>query len=228
MTVIPVSSSNTVTSLAHRGTVPHRRLDFFYSNNNNSIQLEDTTIKTERCCSMQCTDRTRVSHHSSLGLHLSWPDLPRHSFPEYNAVTVGKSGAIWTGAGGLTLSRSQTSFQNSIFALYSYRARYACAARMNQCFVLFAGSEHSMCNDAQSRLADIIYGSQTEQAGCDEWQSRIKMECECDVLEGRSTRLSFFLFFVLCLSYHFQWQTVSNLFIFLCCSFHCVNSKMLN
>ncbi len=40
------------------------------------------------------------------------------------------------------------------------------AARMNQCFVLL--SEHSMCNDAQSRRADIIYGSQTEQAGCDE------------------------------------------------------------
>ncbi len=64
--------------------------------------------------------------------------------------------------------------QNSISALYSYRAPVQlalgplCAARMNQCFVLFAGSEHSMCNDAQSRLADIIYGSQTEQAGCDE------------------------------------------------------------
>ncbi len=130
----------------------------------------------------------------------SWPDLPRHSFPEYNAVAVGKSGAISMGAGGLTLSRSQTSFQNSIFALYSYRARYARAARMNQCFVLFAGSEHSMCNDAQSRLADIIYGSQTEQAGCDEWQSRIKMECECDVLEGRSTRFSFFL-------YYYHWAT---------------------
>ncbi len=33
-----------------------------------------------------------------------------------------------------------------------------------------------MCNDAQSRLADIIYDSQTEQAGCDEWRSRIRME----------------------------------------------------
>ncbi len=35
-------------------------------------------------------------------------------------------------------------------------------------------------------------------AGCDEQvvmsDSRIKMECECDVLEARSTRLSFFLF----------------------------------
>ncbi len=35
-------------------------------------------------------------------------------------------------------------------------------------------------------------------------------------------------FFVLCLFYHFKWQTVSNLFIFLCCTFHRVNSKMLN
>ncbi len=51
------------------GTVPHRRLDFFYSNTNNFVQLEDTTIKTERCCSMQCTERTIVVHHSSLGLH---------------------------------------------------------------------------------------------------------------------------------------------------------------
>ncbi len=33
-----------------------------------------------------------------------------------------------------------------------------------------------MCNDAQSSIADIIYGSQREQAGCDEWQSRITME----------------------------------------------------
>ncbi len=69
-----------------------------------------------------------------------------------------------------------TSFQNSISALYSYQApvqpalkdSYARAAHMNQCFVLFAGSEHSMCNDAQSSIADIIYGSQTEQSGCDE------------------------------------------------------------
>ncbi len=37
-----------------------------------------------------------------------------------------------------------------------------------------------------------------------------------------------FPFFVLCLSYHFKWQTVLNLFIFHCSTFHCVNSKMLN
>ncbi len=50
MTVIPVLSLNTVTSPAHRGTVPHRHLDLFYSNKNDFVQLEDTTIKTERGC----------------------------------------------------------------------------------------------------------------------------------------------------------------------------------
>ncbi len=69
MTVIPVLSHNTVTSLAHRGTVPHCRFDFFYSNKNNLVQLEDTKIKTERGCSMQRTEQTTVLHHSSLGLH---------------------------------------------------------------------------------------------------------------------------------------------------------------
>ncbi len=61
----------------HRyGTIP--RLDFFYSNKNYLVQLEDTTIKTECSCSMQRTERTRALHHSSLGLHwprLSWPDF---------------------------------------------------------------------------------------------------------------------------------------------------------
>ncbi len=128
LTVIPVLSHNTVTSLARRGTVPQRHLDFFffYSNTNYFVQLEDTKIKTERNCSMQRTERTRVLHHSSLGLHnrLSRPDFLRRgiNFNEYNAVTVGNSGAIWTGAGSLTLSRSQTSFQNSISVLYYYRS----------------------------------------------------------------------------------------------------------
>ncbi len=70
MTVIPVLSHNTVTSLAHRGTVPHRCLDFFLIViTNNFVQLEDTKIKTERGCSMQRTEQTTVLHHSSLGLH---------------------------------------------------------------------------------------------------------------------------------------------------------------
>ncbi len=42
----------------------HRRLDFFHSKKNYLVQLEDTAIKTERCCSKQCTERTRAVHHS--------------------------------------------------------------------------------------------------------------------------------------------------------------------
>ncbi len=61
-----------------------------------------------------------------------------------------------------------------------------------------------MYNDAQSSIADIIYGSQTElqkQVVMSD-RAEIRMECECDVLESRSTPLSFFL---LCLlSYHFK------------------------
>ncbi len=154
MTVIPVLSRNTVTSLAHRGTVPHRRLDFFfYSNKNYFVQLEDTKIKTERVCSMQRTEQTTVSHHSSQGAAFVPTRFRRRiNFNEYNVVTVGNSSAIWTGAGSQTISRSQTSFQNSISALYSYRAPvqpalgplYArCMTCMNQCFILFAGSEHT-------------------------------------------------------------------------------------
>ncbi len=34
----------------HRGTVPHRPLDCFYSNTNKFVQIDDTKIKTERGC----------------------------------------------------------------------------------------------------------------------------------------------------------------------------------
>ncbi len=148
----------------------HRRLDFFYSNKNNLVQLEDTAIKTERCCSKQCTERTRAVHHS-IDFYLYF-----------------KSNIVFGVALGPLCARCST----------------------NQCFVLFAGSEQSMCKDA-----DIIYSSQTELAGCDEWQIRIKMECECDVIEGRST---IFAFFVLCLFYHFKWQTVKFIYFSL---LHC-------
>ncbi len=62
--------------------------------------------------------------------------------------------------------------QNTLFTVIPFHHLsdcdlYAHAACMDQCFVLFAGSVH-MCNDAQSRLADIIYSSQTELAGCGE------------------------------------------------------------
>ncbi len=92
MTVILVLSRNTVTSLAHRGTVPHRRLDCFYSNKNKFVQIEDTKIKTERGCSMQHTKQTRVLHHSSLGLHcrLSRPDFLLRGI-SYSAVLEGRA-----------------------------------------------------------------------------------------------------------------------------------------
>ncbi len=53
----------------------------------------------------------------------------------------------------------------------------------------------SMCNDAQSRLADEIYSSQTEQAGCDEWQSRIRMEQSVDAMSLKDVQLVFPIFF---------------------------------
>ncbi len=182
MTVIPVLSRNTVTLLAHRGTVPHRRLDFFYSNKNNFVQLEDTTIKTERGCSMQCTERTTAVHHSSLGLHCCvCPDQISCATGFISQIQSGNSGAIWKGAGGLTISLSRCPFRTAYLRFiliehwYSLHSdRYERAAHMNQCFVLL--SVHNMCNNAQSKLADIIYSSQTEQTGCDEWQSRIRME----------------------------------------------------
>ncbi len=126
MTVIPVLSHNTVTSLAHRGTVPHRRLDFFNSNKNSFIQLEDTTIKTERSCSMQCTDRTNeslASQQSRSALpRLSRPDFlcRRINFNEYNAVTVGNCNLNWSGRSHII--PFPRSFQNSIFSLYYYQS----------------------------------------------------------------------------------------------------------
>ncbi len=54
-----------------------------------------------------------------------------------------------------------------------------------------------MYNNAQSRLADIIYGSQTEQAGCDEWQSRITMEKKRNAQSLKHVQLLFpFIFFL--------------------------------
>ncbi len=127
MTVIPVLSRNTVTSLTHRVTVPHRRLDCFYSNTNNFVQLEDTRIKTERCCSMQCTDRTRAVHHSSLGLHnrLSRPDFLRRGIKIISRIQRGNSSEIQTGAGGLTLSHSRRPFRTAYLRFILIEHRYS-------------------------------------------------------------------------------------------------------
>ncbi len=52
------------TSLCNTGyiTFPPPLFRFFYSNTNYLVQLDDT-IKTERGCSMQRTERTTVPHH---------------------------------------------------------------------------------------------------------------------------------------------------------------------
>ncbi len=77
MTVILLLSRNTVTSLAHCGTVPHLRLDCFYSNKNKFVQIEDTQIKTERGCK-NATHRT----NESLASQQSRSALPQLSRPD--------------------------------------------------------------------------------------------------------------------------------------------------
>ncbi len=56
--------ASSLSLISSRQCRSHHRFDFFYSNTNNLVQLEDTAIKTEHCCSMQCTERTRAMHHS--------------------------------------------------------------------------------------------------------------------------------------------------------------------
>ncbi len=60
--VMTVISRNTVTSLAHRGTVPHRRLDCFYSNK--IISFSWRTLQLKLNAAAQCNapiDRTNES-----------------------------------------------------------------------------------------------------------------------------------------------------------------------
>ncbi len=102
-----------------------------------------------------------------------------------------------------------------------------CTQDCNQCFVLFAGSVHSMCNDAQSRLAAIpeINIWLSDRTGRLWWvteQNKDGAKCGCAVLEGRSTPFFIYIYIFtlsLTLAYHFNWQTVSNSLIFLCDTF---------
>ncbi len=73
-------------------------------------------------------------------------------------------------SGGLTLSRSRGPFRTAYLRFiliklrYSLHSdRYARAAHMS-----YLRGLSTACAMMLSRLADIIYGSQTEQAGCDE------------------------------------------------------------
>ncbi len=154
LAVIPVLSRNTVMSLAHHGTVPHRRLDCFYRNKNIFLQLEESTIKTERSCSMQRTERTSLASQQSRSVLPTRFLALRDSFPKYNMITVGNSGAIWTGAGGQTISHSRRPFRTAYlhFILIEHRYslhsdRYARAARVNKCFVLFYLSFYPLTQD---------------------------------------------------------------------------------
>ncbi len=144
-------------------------------------------------------------------------------------VTVGNSGAIWTGAGGLTLSRSHMSFQNSICALFLSSTGTACTRTVMRAlqhepvlrFMCGVWAKHvQWCRyniQLSNRTGRLLWVTDRNKDG-------VWMRCH-----WRTFNSSFlFSFFVLCLFYHFKWQTVSNLFIFLCCTFHCVNSKMLN
>ncbi len=143
---------------------------------------------------MHRTDDSLASQQSRSALPLLFrPDFLRRriNFNECS-VTVGNSGAVLTGAGGLTLSRSRRPFRTAYlcFILIKHRYslhsdRYARAAHM-----FYLRGLSTACVTMLSRLADIIYDSQTEQAGCDEWQSRIRIEQSVDW----STFNSFFLF----------------------------------
>ncbi len=117
------------------------------------------------------------------------------------------------------------SFQNSISALDSYRAAVQPALSTvmhswtSASFYLL-GSVHSMCNNAQSRLATslpVVNIQLSDRIGRLWWVTEQKKDgakCGCSVLEERSTRF----FFKLCLAYYFKWQSVEFIY-FLCDTF---------
>ncbi len=72
---------------------------------------------------MQRTERTTAVHHSSLGLHCR--GCSDQIFCEYNSVTVGNSGAIWTGAGSLTISGSRRPFRTAYLRFILIELRYS-------------------------------------------------------------------------------------------------------
>ncbi len=119
---------------------------------------------------------------------------------------VGNSGAIWIWAGGLTLSRSQTSFQNSISALYSYQsvqpAPGPLCTRRTHGPVLLLLSVHSVCKDAQSRVANIINIRLSDRT-CRLWwvTEQNKYGSSLDALSLKDVQLVFPFFFFLYYAY---------------------------
>ncbi len=142
-----------------------------------------------------------------------------------NAVAVGNSGPFWMGAGGLTISRSRRPFRiaNLRFILieqrYSLHSGLLCMHEPVLHFICGFCANH-LHNNAQSRLAaslPAVIRLSDRTGRFDEWQSRIRMEQSGNALSLKDDQLVFF--FLLCLAYHFKWQTVIYLFIFLCDTF---------
>ncbi len=120
-----------------------------------------------------------------------------------NAVAVGNSGAIWMGAGGLTISRSRRPFRiaNLRFILieqrYSLHSGLLCMHEPVLHFICGFCANH-LHNNAQSRLAASLPAviRLSDRTGRFWWvteQNKDGAKCECAVLEGRSTCILFFI-----------------------------------
>ncbi len=141
-------------------------------------------------------------HHSSLSLHcrgcsdqISWD-----SFPEYNTVMVGNSGAIWMGAGSLTISRSRHPFRTAYVRFILIEHRYSLHSGLSYMhepvlhFICRVYVQHvQRCSEQASRW-NIQLSDRTGRLRWVTEQNQDGAKCGCDVLEGCSTRLSYILF----------------------------------
>ncbi len=128
-------------------------------------------------------------------------------------VTVGNSDAIWIWAGSITISRSHTSFQKSISALYSYRAPVQ-PALGPLCALQHEPELRFICGVWAKHVQRCRYNIQlSNRTGrlwwvTDQNKDGVWMRCH-----WRTLNSSFlFYFFVLCLFYHFKWQTVKFIY----------------
>ncbi len=143
-------------------------------------------------------------------------------------VTVGNSGAVWTGAGGLTLSRSWRPFRTAYLRFILIELRYSlhsdryarAAARTSASFICGVRAKH-----VQRCRYNIQLSNRTGRLWwvTDQNKDGVWMRCHWRTFNY----LSFFLFLYYAYSIILN-DRLSNLFIFICCTFHCVNSKMLN